>query len=380
MRLKTVVKLGTMVSVLLFALAIGYYALMRLDVTGQSKDVDLFSLVPSDCVAVLENENIYAFWNEYPDLNYSRELDSFQFSGLFHFLFNELNVYTNEHGLSHEMGHLIVSFHHPGSSLDQVVYFQKGMTDGQLLSDVLQEYMPSNFIPKEEVYRGKSMLVYPLFHDKFLVAYTEDNFVVLSYQKRLVEEVIDAQLNGTSLSQDVVFSQILKKKKTNHSLKLYGRSVALPVLNVGMECWSEYDFHLNSDVLYLMGETYMPESSSYIATVKKCLEEVPVVKEEEFIVSTERDSTIRYMEQTFEMNDEGSQTLFNECVANLAEEVDFSLVVDMQKVEKESDRFQSYLPPFVLSNASCFRSFILSEQLSLNGGRMTHMWVFTYKN
>ena len=69
MRLKTVVKLGTMVSVLLFALAIGYYALMRLDVTGQSKDVDLFSLVPSDCVAVLENENIYAFWNEYPVRN-----------------------------------------------------------------------------------------------------------------------------------------------------------------------------------------------------------------------------------------------------------------------------------------------------------------------
>ena len=32
------------------------------------------------------------------------------------------------------------------------------------------------------------------------------------------------------------------------------------------------------------------------------------------------------------MNDGGNRTLFNECVANLAEEAAFTLVVDMQKV------------------------------------------------
>ena len=86
MGMKTVVKLGKIVSVLLFVLAVGYYAFMRLDMTGQQREVNLFSLVPADCISVLESDDINALWKEYPNLNYSRELDEFQFSGLFHFL------------------------------------------------------------------------------------------------------------------------------------------------------------------------------------------------------------------------------------------------------------------------------------------------------
>lgn len=381
MRLKTVVKLGTMVSVLLFVLAMGYYALMRLDMTKHHREVNLFSLVPSDCVGVLDSDNIYAFLDECSNLNYSKELEGFQFPGLFSFLLNELNDYTSgSHGVSHEMSRLAVSFHRSGTSLDQVVYFRMGMADEQLLSDVLQEYMPGNFLPKEETYREKTMQIYPLYHDKFLVVYEEEDFVVLSYQKRLVEKVIDAQLDGTSLNGDAVFTDMVGKKKTQHSLRLYGRSASLPFLDLGTDCWSEYEFHLNSDVLYLMGETYMPDSSVSLKAVKAHLEEVPIVKEEEVVVSAMRDSTVLFMTQAFDMNDGGNRTLFNECVANLAEEAAFTLVTDMQKVEKEPHRFQPYLPPYVLENVSLFRPFVLSVQLSLNGERLTHMWVFTYKN
>lgn len=381
MRLKTVVKLGTMVSVLLFVLAMGYYALMRLDMTEHHREVNLFSLVPSDCLGVLESDNIYAFWDEYSQLNYSRELDGLQFPGHFSFLLSELNDYTSgTHGVSPEMSRLLVSFHRSGTSLDQVVYFRMGMADEQLLPDVLQEYMPGNFLPKEETYRGKTMQIYPLYHDQFLVAYAEGDFVVLSYQKRLVEKVIDAQLDGSSLNEDAVFADIVGKKKTQHSLRLYGRSASLPFLNLGTDCWSEYEFHLNSDVLYLMGETYMPKSSAYLKTVKESLADMPVMKEDSFLLSAEKDFTVASMEEAFEMNDGGNRTLFNECVANLAEETAFTLVVDMQKVAENPQRFQPYLSPYVLENASLFCPFVLSVQLSLNGERLTHMWVFTYKN
>ena len=106
------------------------------------------------------------------------------------------------------------------------------------------------------------MLIYPLHHDRFMVAYIEKGFVVLSYQKRLVEEVIDAQLDDTALSDDAVFSEILANKKNHHSLKLYGRSVPMPFLDSGTDCWCEYDFYMNSDVVYLMGGTYMAEDST----------------------------------------------------------------------------------------------------------------------
>lgn len=381
MRLRTVVKLGTVVSVLLFALAIGYYAFMRLDMTGDNRDANLYHLVPSCSIGVLDTDNVHAFLNEHPDLNYSHELAGFQFPGLFNFLVNGLNEYMSDaHGLSNRMNRLLVSFHRPGTSRDQVVYFRMGMEDEQFLSDMLQEYMPGNFLPKEEEYRGKTMRIYPLSNEDFLTVFVEKGIVVLSYQKRLIEEVVDALLDETALGNDRVFAEILPKKKSQNFLRLFGRSASMPFLQMGQECWSEYDFHMNSDVVYLTGDTYAPEVSDCMEHVSERLSEVPVVREDGLLISAEKDSTALFMNLAFEANDKGMRTLFNECVANLSSEASFSLVADMRKVEEEPDRFQAYLPAFVLNNAVLFRSFILSAQLSLHGERPSHIWVFTYKD
>ena len=382
MRMKTVVKLGTILSVLLFVLAVGYYAFMRLDMMDRNRDVNLFSLVPSSSVGVLESNNVHAFFDDYSMLNYSDELERMQFPGLFNFLIHGLNMYAgdNAHGLSYQMNQLVVSFHQPVTPRNQVVYFRLGMADEQLLSDMLQEYVSGNFLPKEEEYRGKKILIYPLSHDEFLATYTEEGFVVLSYQKRLVEEVIDAQLDETALGYDTVFSRVLEKKKSKDFLTLYGRSNSIPSLNLDSNTWSEYDFHLNSDVVYLTGDMYALEINAEKENMIKSLNDMAVVKEEGLFVSTEKDSTTYYMAEAFDANDTGNRTLFNECVANLANEVDFSLVADMQKVEENPKHFESYLPSFMIENAFLLRSFILSAQLSLNGERPSHIWVFTYKN
>lgn len=381
MRLKTVVKLGTFVSVLLFVFAVGYYAFMRLNMAAYNRHVNLFSLVPSSAVGVLESDEINAFFYEEQTLNYHRELYELQFPGLLGFLVNGLTEYAaeNVHGLSNQMGHWVVSFHGTDTSRDQVVYFRLDMTEEEMLFDVLQECFSGNFLPKEEVYRGKTMWVYPLDHDEFLAAYSEKGFMVLSYQKRLIEEVIDAQLDKTSLSYDEVFLQMIDKKKTHDFLTLYGRAASMPFMNMEQGCWSEYDIHMNSDVAYLTGDMFSLGDMDRTDILLEKLREIPVVKEEGLMLSSKRDSTILYMNQAFEANDAGNRTLFNECVANLSNEAVFSLVVDMEKVEEEPERFQMYLPAFVLEHASSFRSFILSTQYSLNGERPSHMWVFTYK-
>ena len=381
MRLKTIVKMGTIVSVLLFCLAVGYYAFMRLDMTEHNRDVNLFSLVPSSSISVLESDNINSLFQEYATLNYSRELDEFQFSGLFNFLINELNEYTSEiHGLSSQMSRLVVSFHNPNTVRDQVVYFRMGMTDDQMLFDMLQEYIPGNFLPKEDVYRGKTILVYPLSHDDFLAVYTEKGFVVLSYQKRLIEEVIDAQLDKTSLSDDASFANILNKKKTKDFLTLYTRTASMPFLDVESESWSEYNFHMNSDVIYLTGDAFISEGTKYMDVLWKRMKDFSVINEEGIMLSADKDSTVFFMSQAFEANDSGNRTLFNECVANLSNEALFSFVVDMEKVKENPNRFQTYLPPFILNNASSFCAFVLSVQLLLNEEHPSYIWVFTYKH
>lgn len=382
MRLKTVAKLSVFISVLLFCVAVGFYAIARLDMTERNREVDLYSLVPSDCVGVLESDNISAFLNEIPSLNYGKELDGFQFPGLFEFLLHQLNEYAvqNAHGLSSQMNHLMVSFHAPGSVRDQVLYFRMGGSDQQMLEDMLKEYAPVNFLPKEEKYRGKTIWVYPLGQDEFLAAYSGAGFMALSYQKRLIEQVIDAKLDKNSLNVDPVFSQILAKKKSHHFLTLYGRSAAMPFLNSDAPCWCEFEFHLNSDVLYLTGETYHSEPDDAFSVMKQRIEAQHLVKEDHLIVSADKDSTWLFMEEAYEANEDGRRTLFNECLANLSREAAFTLLTDMETVIGNPQRYAGYLPSFILDNAFLFRSFILSIQLSMNQERSSHIWVFTYKN
>lgn len=382
MRLRSVVMLGTVISVLLFGMAVGFYVFTRLDMTAYNRDVNLYSLVPSDCLGVLESDNINDFLDNSQMQNYNHELKGFQFPGLFEFLLGELNEYSSEnaHGLSSQMSRMVVSFHQSSTPVDQVVYFRMGAADEQILADMLQEYAPGNFLPKEEEYRGKTIYVYPLSNEEFLAAYTEKGVFVVSYQKRLIEKVIDARLDNTSLSDDEVFSKLVSKKKEQNFLTLYAREAPMPFLNMGADCWSEYNFYMNSDVVYLTGDTFVPDNSLYLEEAGQHLLEVGTIREDSLLISSDKDSTALYMDQAQGLDETKPNALFDECVANLSYDALFSLVTDMQKVVDAPREFQPYLPPFIINNASLFRSFILSVQLSLNADRSSHIWVFTYKN
>ena len=63
-----------------------------------------------------------------------------------------------------------------------------------------------------------------------------------------------------------------------------------------------------------------------------------------------------YMEEAYERN---SRTLFNECVANLSRDAAFMLVADMNKISRNPERFEPYLPAFLLENAP-FIPFVYS--------------------
>ena len=379
MALRTVVKYGTIVSVMLFCMAVGYYAFMQLDAANRNRDVNLFALIPDDCTTVLQSDDISSCLHELSGLNYERELERFQFQGLLHLIIGGLNEYATEsdHGLSSEMNRLLVSFHPPYTPQDQVVYFQAGTGDESLFVDMLREYMTGDFLPKEETYRGETIHVYPLSHEEYLSVYTNPGALVISYQKSLIEKVIDARLDGKSLDEENTFSRILQRKKP-HFLTLYAYYPVVPVLDKDISCWSEYDFHFNSDVFYLTGDLHFSEDrgDEGIFQIKKC----PVEKEEGMLVSSDRDSTQYYMEEAFVARLSNNQTFFDECIANLSSEASFSLVADMQTFDVYKETLGLYLPSFVRENASLFSPFILSLQYSLVGDGLSHIWTFTYKN
>lgn len=47
MRLRTVAKLGMVLSVVLFCTAVGFYGFAKLSLTDKSREINLFSLVPA---------------------------------------------------------------------------------------------------------------------------------------------------------------------------------------------------------------------------------------------------------------------------------------------------------------------------------------------
>lgn len=381
MRLRTIVKFGTLISVFLFCLAVGIYAFMRLELTERNRNQNLYSLVPADCIGVLETDAINDFLNDYSALNYGHELSGIQIPDFCHFLLHGLNNYMTEnaHGLNNQLDQLLVSFHESSTLHDQVVYFKMNEADEHLLSDMIQEYTMGEFLPKKEDYRGKVIWVYPLNNDEFLAVYTESGLFVMSFQKRLIEKVIDAKLDEFSLDKDQVFSRICNRKKSRNFFTAYTRTVSIPFLQIEEPCWTEYDFHMNSDVFYLTGETFVQDTSSYLTLIKDRIQKIPLVKEKSVFISSDNDSTKLYMDQLLEA-DEEHHTLFNESVVNLSHNALFTMVVDMQDIINDPIRYQEFFPSFLLQHLQFFQPFILSTQLIQNDNHLSHMWVFTYKN
>jgi len=382
MQLRIIIKWGTLLSVLLFCLAMGYYAYMRLDMAEYSRKVNLFSLVPSDCVGVLESHDVKGLLDNRPMLNYGDELEKLQFPGLFQFVLEAIHKYSDEnvHGLGDRLNGMLVSFHKPQDFNEQVIYLRINDNDRSMLTDIVYEYTSESYPVKEEMYRGERIGIYPLGGDEFLATYLDKGFLVVSCQKRLVEKVIDAWMDKTSLDDDVVFSRIKNRNKAKSFVTLYGHFTSIPFLDIPADCWSKYVFYLNSDVFYLTGDTYMSDSLSCMALAKHRIKDIPFVKEDSVVISGDKDSTMFLTNWAYNANETGNRTLFYECVANLSHEADFTLVTDMQKVGEDPERFQEFLPPFMLNNVRLFRPFVLSAQLSLNGGRFTQLWVFTYKD
>ncbi len=381
MRFRTVVKLGVIFSVILFCIAVGYYGFTQLSMTEKENETNLFSLVPAeDCIGVLESDNINYFIDMFPQLNYGRDLSRFHFPGLFYYVLGGVNEYTTNiaHGLSSRMSHLMVSFHEPGSPRDQVLYFRLGDGDEKMLNKMLQQRMSKDVSPKKEKYKGNTLRVYPLLNGDFLWVYNESDFFAVSYRKDLIEQLIDAKEGDKkALVTDPVFTKAVQKQKSQNFLTLYGRVSSVPSLQSNERCWSEFDFHMSSDVLYLMGETFLPDTCSCLPLMMEKLRKLPDVREDSLLISANKEAMGIFMDEAYGSD---SHDLFNECVANLSRDAAFMFVADMNRIARDPEQFTSYLPRFLWENASLFRSFILSVQLSLANDRLFHIIILTYKD
>lgn len=378
MQIRSVIKLGVVLSVVLFCIGIAFYGFARLSMADKENRVDIFEFVPKDCAGILETDNIDNFMHVFSQAAYSSQLDTLHRAGLMNDILSDLSRYSSAaaHGLSYQMNHVVISFHRPHTAMDVVAYFRIGKEGKHQLIEAVKGKHGADFVPKKETYRGKKIEIYPLSSTRYLSVYTTDGLVVVSYQKKLIEQVIDAVKDNNSLREDSVFTSIHHTQPASF-ITIYGRTPSVPFLGKeSCHSWSEYDIHLNSEVFYLSGQM-KEEQADCLDRMLQAVHTVPVVSESDSLLvvsGRERvDSCIsKVIASPF-------HTLFDECVSNLSRDASYIMVADMEKVAAAPEQFASYLPPFLIRHADLFRSFILSIQFTEVNNRLSHIFVFTYK-
>ena len=383
MGLRIVSKVGVVLSVILFVMAVGMYAFYYLDTTRKEQNIDLHTLVPDDCLGIMETDNIHYYFNEFSELNYNDEMFSLPSSGLFGSLIQALHDYTltKAHGLSSRTREMQVSFHGTSEVLDQVVYMKIGPSDRSFFQKLLQGVTAESFSPKKDKYRGETIYVYSLKDQRFLSVYSKHGYLVASYQKRLVEKVIDTMKDKSSVVTDKVFRKAVQRKKSNNYLSLYLKAAPMVSLRKSGN-WTEFDVHVNSDVLYLTGETYCEDSVFCMKDFEKALEQCTNLRADSVMMTVNP----MYLEQCIrekqlkQMDEEAKMTLFDSSVSNLSKEAFFTFVADVDCILKNPDKYGDFLPRFLMYNAQELNSFIVSSQLFLQDEHMSHIIVLTYKN
>ena len=378
MQIRSVIKLGVVLSVVLFCIGIAFYGFARLSMADKENRVDIFEFVPKDCAGILETDNIDNFMHVFSQAAYSSQLDTLHRAGLMNDILSDLSRYSSAaaHGLSYQMNHVVISFHRPHTAMDVVAYFRIGKEGKHQLIEAVKGKHGADFVPKKETYRGKKIEIYPLSSTRYLSVYTTDGLVVVSYQKKLIEQVIDAVKDNNSLREDSVFTSIHHPQPASF-ITIYGRTPSVPFLGKeSCHSWSEYDIHLNSEVFYLSGQM-KEEQADCLDRMLQAVHTVPVVSESDsLLVVSGRERVDSCISKVIASP---SHTLFDECVSNLSRDASYIMVTDMEKVAAAPELFASYLPPFLIRHADIFRSFILSIQFTEVNNRLSHIFVFTYK-
>lgn len=375
MRIRTIGKIGAFLSVALFCIGVVVYGFARMYDVEEGKDVNLLSLVPADCIGLLETDNLDLLASRMPQTAYADKFDSVCTAGILPVVFDDLMTYSggNTHGVGNCMGRLMISFHSASDEKAMVVYFTSSRSGTKLFSEMLQN-KGIGFRPKTEEYRGKRIVIFPMRDGEFLATYSGHGFVAVSYQKSLIEKVIDTEKDGASLKNDGLFSGVYHDKTANF-LTLYTRGTSFPSLSDGQQCgWSEFDMHLNSEVFYLSGSMHVPDTC--LVTIQDRLTKIPSQEADSVLVLSgieEVDSCISRKTKLL------SRSIFDECVMDLSGDAIYALIIDMDKVISNPTLYRDLLPTFVYDHPTLFRSFVFSLQITKSKGTYSHLLVFTYK-
>lgn len=266
MKLRLVIRIAVIMSVVLLCTGFGVYSFFRMNAAENQHDFNLYSLVPQDATAVLETDRMADLVEDINQLNCSKDDHFLYVSELFVYLKKHLHTLTEDtpHGLSTQMNKMMISFHEPDNPTNQVLYCTLGSGDYELVESFIQKYCSSSFPSKFFDYKGEEIRIYPMADGRFLAAYFTPDFLAVSLHKRLIEHVIDAYRKKKSLMQLPSFRAMQAGDHNNVAATVYVRMKAVdmgkPTDGIRSQShlgsWAEFDLKFNENAIYCSGVSH----------------------------------------------------------------------------------------------------------------------------
>lgn len=255
------IRVSLIVCIVLVCMSFGVYSFVRLNMLDERRDFDLCTLVPQDVEAVFATDKLTDFIEEIDHMDCSRDNHFLYASDLFSCVKRYLRVLMEEepHGLSGEMNEMLISFHPSDLKNNQVLYCKLGLEDHEKLESYIRRYGPSDFPSRTFDYRGQSISIYSLSDGRFLSLWMKRDFMVLSFQKCLVEQVIDTWKSGKSLLRLDTFQPVMHTRRDARESVLFLRWRDAGKERYVTDCrdiWLEFDMKLAEEGIYCAGTVH----------------------------------------------------------------------------------------------------------------------------
>lgn len=282
MKARLVVRFSMLLAVALLCLGFGVYSFFRLNAVGERHDFNLYSLVPQDAIAVLETGRMAALVDDINALPCSKDDHFLYVSDIFVYLKDHLHTFVDDtpHGLSSQMNKMLISFHEPDTPQNQIFYCTLGNDDLDMVESFVTKYCSSTFPSRFIDYKGEEIRIYPMPEERFLAVYVAKDFLVASFQKRLVERVIDAYRGRQALADDADFTQIHSDKHSRADATLYvrlqqvemGKNTDKTSAHFELGSWTEFDLKLNHEAIYCSGLNHVADTTHLLLQAMKNVE------------------------------------------------------------------------------------------------------------
>lgn len=296
MKHRVTLKIATVTSVTLLCLGFAISLYFKLSITERAEEFDLYTLVPTDSQVIIDTDDMAGLMQRIDELGSSKDGLYLHFSRFFSYLKENIDDVLEQapHGLSKQMNKMLISIHEPDNELNQVYYCRLGAGDYDFIEQLIRKNFAETFPSRIFEYKGEEIHIYPTSDDFFLACYVSKEFLVISYQKKLIEQVIDAKLSKKSILSDEVFATMRDANRMVSPVTIYSRMREVKMgkesgelaIQSSLGNWAEFNVNLNGEAVYLSGISYDVDSMNTFINTLRAQQPIEGFPEKELPAST----------------------------------------------------------------------------------------------